>query len=58
MNESQIVCDIPSDNLLDVDQALSKLEVEFPEKAQLIKLRYFAGLTLDQAAAADKARSA
>ena len=33
-------------------EALQKLEAEHPDKAQLVKLRYFAGLNLEEAAAA------
>lgn len=40
------------DNLLAVDDALEKLSVLDPEKAQLVKLRYFVGMTLEQAGAA------
>ena len=35
-----------------LDEALSKLEAQDPQKAQLVKLRFFAGLTNKQAAAA------
>jgi RNA polymerase sigma factor (TIGR02999 family) len=42
----------PRPELLAVDEALSSLEVPHPEKAQLVKLRYFAGLTTEQAAEA------
>jgi RNA polymerase sigma factor (TIGR02999 family) len=35
-----------------VDEALSELAVAHPDKAELVKLRYFAGLTLAEAAAA------
>jgi RNA polymerase sigma factor (TIGR02999 family) len=38
------------DDLLALDQALALLEVEDPGKAQLVKLRYFAGLTLEETA--------
>lgn len=38
--------------LLALDEALRLLELEDPRKAQLVKLRYFAGLTVEQAAAA------
>ncbi len=37
--------------LLDLDDALTKLAKEDPVKADLVKLRFFAGLTLDDAAA-------
>lgn len=39
-------------DLLTLDDALTGLEAEYPERAQLIKLLYFAGLSLDEAAAA------
>jgi RNA polymerase sigma factor (TIGR02999 family) len=38
------------DNLLALDEALTKLAVAEPELAQLVELRYFAGLTVEQAA--------
>ncbi len=38
------------DDLLALDAALTQLEAEAPEKAQVVKLRYFAGLTLEQTA--------
>ena len=38
------------DQLLDLDQALERLAQRDPRKAQVIELRYFAGLTLDQVA--------
>jgi RNA polymerase sigma factor (TIGR02999 family) len=37
-------------DLLALDEALGKLAAQDPEKAELVKLRYFAGLTLDQVA--------
>jgi RNA polymerase sigma factor (TIGR02999 family) len=42
--------EIESDDLLALDEALAKLAAEAPVKAELVKLRYFAGLTLEQAA--------
>jgi len=33
-----------------LDEALAKLAIEDPVKAELVKLRYFAGLTVEQAA--------
>jgi RNA polymerase sigma factor (TIGR02999 family) len=41
-----------SDDLIDLDDALEKLSQRDQMKADLVKLRYFAGLTSDQAAAA------
>ena len=40
------------DRLLALDEALRQLEGEDPRKAELVKLRFFAGLTAEQAAAA------
>jgi RNA polymerase sigma factor (TIGR02999 family) len=42
--------DTPSEDLLALDVALEKLSKEDPAKAELVKLRYFAGLTVEQAA--------
>jgi RNA polymerase sigma factor (TIGR02999 family) len=40
------------DRLLALDEALGQLEAADPRKAELVKLRFFAGLTAEQAAAA------
>src|SRR5262245_38028553 len=40
------------DRLLALDEALQQLEGEDPRKAELVKLRFFAGLTAEQTAAA------
>jgi RNA polymerase sigma factor (TIGR02999 family) len=40
------------ERLLDLDEALSRLEQDDAEKARLVKLRFFAGLTNEEAAAA------
>jgi RNA polymerase sigma factor (TIGR02999 family) len=42
----------PGDDLLALNEALEKLEAKHPERAALVKLRYFAGLTGDEAAQA------
>lgn len=39
-----------ADDLLGLDEALRKLEIEHPEKAQVVKLKFFAGCTLDETA--------
>jgi RNA polymerase sigma factor (TIGR02999 family) len=39
------------EKLIALDEALAKLESEDPQKAKLVKLRYFAGLTIKEAAA-------
>lgn len=40
------------ERLLELDEALNRLEVQHPEKARIMKLRFFAGLTNADAAAA------
>ena len=47
-----IAAQAPSDDLLALDEALAKLEAEDPTKAQVVKLRYFAGLSEEEAARA------
>ena len=37
-------------DLLDLNEALTRLEQEEPQKAELVKLRFFAGLSVEQAA--------
>jgi RNA polymerase sigma factor (TIGR02999 family) len=41
----------PRDDLLALDEALTRLAAHEPVKAELVKLRYFAGLSLEEAAA-------
>jgi RNA polymerase sigma factor (TIGR02999 family) len=43
---------MPDDNLIALDDALTQLAAEDPEAAQVVKLRYFAGLTIEQTAEA------
>lgn len=52
MDVDQLVDAGPRPEILDLDRALSKLETTRPELARLVSLRYFAGLTMDQAAQA------
>lgn len=40
------------DDILGLEEALQKLEQQHPRKAELVKLRFFAGLTVPQAASA------
>jgi RNA polymerase sigma factor (TIGR02999 family) len=42
----------PSEDILALDEALKELEKRDPRKAQLVNLRFFAGLTTEEAAAA------
>jgi RNA polymerase sigma factor (TIGR02999 family) len=47
---ASLVAAIPSDELLALDEALGRLERDAPKKAQLVKLRFFGGLTMPEAA--------
>src|SRR5262249_24406126 len=42
--------DGPGEQLLALDEALSRLATEQPLKAEVVKLRYFAGLSIEEAA--------
>ncbi len=52
LNEAEIVGPPPSEDLIALDEALNKLAERDKTKAELVKLRYFAGLTGEQAAKA------
>ena len=39
-----------ADRILAVHEALTQLELESPQRAQLVKLRFFSGMTLDEVA--------
>jgi RNA polymerase sigma factor (TIGR02999 family) len=52
LDEAALVSNEPSDELLAVDEALARLEEGDPDAAALVKLRYYAGLTMPEAAAA------
>ena len=41
-----------SDEILALEEAVCRLEAENPEAAQIVRLRFYAGLTVDQTAAA------
>ena len=40
----------PADDLLGIDEALTRLAIEDPQAAELIQLRYFAGMSIEDAA--------
>ena len=51
LNEVELTMDAPTnDDILDLNEALAKLHRLDPVKAELVKLRYFAGLTVPQVA--------
>jgi RNA polymerase sigma factor (TIGR02999 family) len=52
MAEIEPAVAVPDDELLDLSEALDKLERQDKRKADLVKLRFFAGMTIEQAAQA------
>lgn len=50
LDEASIVLAAPAEELLAVNDALERLEAEDPQAAQLVKLRYFVGLTMEETA--------
>jgi RNA polymerase sigma factor (TIGR02999 family) len=52
LDESHLVFERPAAEMLDIDAALEKLGRDDPAAANLVKLRYFVGLTLPEAAQA------
>lgn len=54
LDAASVVSEDRSEALLALDEALTQLEDRWPEKARLVKLRYFAGLTIPEAAHALK----
>ena len=51
LDESMLVLTAPPDELLAVHEALDKLAGEDQAAAELVKLRYFVGMTMEEAAA-------
>jgi RNA polymerase sigma factor (TIGR02999 family) len=52
IDEVEVVAATADLDVLALDEALTRLAAEAPETAELVKLRYFAGLSIDAAAAA------
>jgi RNA polymerase sigma factor (TIGR02999 family) len=50
LDDVDVAADSNSADLLAIDEALTKLAAEDPVKAQLVTLRYFAGLSVQEAA--------
>jgi RNA polymerase sigma factor (TIGR02999 family) len=50
LDQIEIALPPPADDLLALDEALTRLAAERPAVAELVKLRFFAGLTMDEAA--------
>ena len=50
LDDAEVIASVPAEELLVLDEALTRLESSNPVKAKLVKLRYFAGFTLEDAA--------
>lgn len=48
----RIAAQTPDNELLALNEVLDRLQTEYPDHAELVKLRYFAGLSADEAASA------
>src|SRR5262249_19552853 len=52
LEDAELACRMPPEELLALDEALARLAAEDPVKARLVELRFFAGLSLDEASKA------
>ena len=52
LHESRIAMSVPSEELLAVNDALAALALEDPEAAEVVRMRYFVGMTVPEIAAA------
>jgi len=50
LDEASISIEAPSEDLLALDEALKRLELDDPRKGRIVSLRYFAGLTIEETA--------
>jgi RNA polymerase sigma factor (TIGR02999 family) len=52
LSDVQVAAEAPADQLLALNEALDRFATVDPVKAELVKLRFFAGLSEEEAAAA------
>jgi len=52
LHESRIAMSVPSEDLLAVNDALATLALEDPQAAEVVQMRYFAGMTVPEIATA------
>jgi RNA polymerase sigma factor (TIGR02999 family) len=50
LNEAAVLAPEPSQDVLTLDEALTRLEERDPRKGQIVMLRYFAGLSVQETA--------
>lgn len=51
LDHVQVATDVPHEDLQAVDECIERLSAEHAECAEIVKLRFFAGMTLEEAAA-------
>jgi RNA polymerase sigma factor (TIGR02999 family) len=52
LEQIELASDTPDESLLAIDEAIEMLAAENPECAQVVKLRFFTGLSIDETASA------
>jgi RNA polymerase sigma factor (TIGR02999 family) len=52
LEEIELEFELPSDELLALDEAIARLELEDPEKATVVQLRFFVGMNHEEVAKA------
>jgi len=52
LQDGDLAIQLPREDILALDEALRQLETDDPRKGQIVNLRYFAGLTAEETAAA------
>ena len=50
LQDAEIGLDTPADDLLALDEALQRIEADDPRRADIVRLRFFAGLSEDETA--------
>jgi len=50
LDKTEVAGEVPADDLLALDEAMTRLAEEDPVKARLVELRFFVGLTSEEAA--------
>lgn len=52
LEQIELALDTPSEQLVSIDEAIDSLEKESPQCAEVVKLRFFTGLSIEETAAA------
>lgn len=52
LDDVELACGVPSDQLLALDEAIARLETTDPDMARIVQLRFFVGMNHEEVAAA------